>query len=244
MEGSSGEMTRQSLESLDPATSAVLRAAIHDLKGPASRLRVLAQLLQKNSHQLDDDSRTLVGHIADSTVALDVVIGGLRNYAELCVRDPRLEVTDLAAVLEKATAGWKRQPGAREVEIASDLAPGTVMVPADPRQLEWLFSELLANALRFRGPDPLRIQIAAEQQTGGGWTVTFVDNGAGIEAHLAERAFRPFQTLSRSGGAGMGLTICRKIVETHGGRMWIEPRAAGAELRFTLPGPPHGENSA
>ena len=95
------------------------------------------------------------------------------------------------------------------------------------------FEELLGNAIRFRAAEPPRIRVDALAGEEGP-LISVSDNGKGIEQGLLERVFRPFKKASSEGGAGLGLTICRKIAELHGGRIWAEPRTAGAEIRITL----------
>jgi len=99
--------------------------------------------------------------------------------------------------------------------------------------LIWMFEELLGNAIRFRAAEPPRIRVDALAGEEGP-LISVSDNGKGIEQGLLERVFRPFKKASSEGGAGLGLTICRKIAELHGGRIWAEPRTAGAEIRITL----------
>ncbi len=94
---------------LDQTTAEVLRSAVHDLKGPTSRLCVLAGLLQRSGAGLDDDAKALLRHVTDSADALNVVVEGLRNYTELCSRELQLETVDLATLLTAAIAGL--EPG-------------------------------------------------------------------------------------------------------------------------------------
>jgi light-regulated signal transduction histidine kinase (bacteriophytochrome) len=106
------------------------------------------------------------------------------------------------------------------------------VISADRFLMTWLFQELLANSVRFRADSAPRVHIS--EGTGGpaNWYIAVSDNGTGIEPALAGRAFRPFKKLTAQGGAGLGLTICRKIIELHGGEIWIEPACQGADFRF------------
>jgi signal transduction histidine kinase len=212
---------------IDRITVDVLRAAIHDLKGPSGRLRVLAQLANR-SQSLDDDTRTLMNHIADSALALDRVIDALRSYSELCMRPLQREWIDLAIPLGSALANRAAEIGACGAEVRSDVLPA---ISGDRLLITWLFEELVGNSLRFRGAGAPRIQITAIPG-GAGKIISVSDNGPGIETALLERVFRPFKKGSSAGGAGLGLTICSKIVELHGGRIWAEPRTGGADIRI------------
>src|SRR6185503_2683900 len=114
--------------------------------------------------------------------------------------------------------------------------------PGDATQLIQLFQNLLANALKYCGPEPPRIQVSATKEnegSGESWHFAVRDQGIGIEAKHFERIFVIFQRLhSREDypGTGIGLAVCKKIVERHGGRIWVESKAgAGTTFHFTLP---------
>ena len=118
------------------------------------------------------------------------------------------------------------------VEGAFPLLQGSIS------QFERLFRNLLANAVKFRAEEPLRIEIRATQ-SGDEWVVEVCDNGIGIDPTKTDRIFDVFQRLhsqERYAGTGMGLAICKRIVERHGGRIWVDPiEAGGSAFRFTLP---------
>jgi signal transduction histidine kinase len=218
---------------LDTTTAELLQSAIHDLKGPASRIRLGAQLLTRGSTVFDDDSRILLKHIEDSAASIDAVAAGLRDYVELCGRPRHCEPVDLDGLILVA-----RQNLAGDIARSGAAITGSAsrVVQADGSLLTWLFQELLTNAMRFRSQRALEIAISGADGGPGGWYVAIADNGIGIEPRLAKRAFQPFKKLTASAGAGLGLTICRKIVELHGGEIWIEPREEGAEFRFFVGG--------
>ena len=109
----------------------------------------------------------------------------------------------------------------------------------DDRELRQLFQNLISNALKFRGDEPPRVRVTAGIEADGTeWQFAVADNGIGIEPRHAERIFKMFQRLHRRDdypGTGVGLAICKKIVEHHGGRLWVEPNAGGGSVfRFTL----------
>jgi signal transduction histidine kinase len=217
---------------IDPITVDVLYAAVHDLKGPAGRLRMLAQLLGREA-TLDEDARRLLSHIEDSAVAVGVVADGLRTYAEICGRRPNREPVDLNQALSTAMSNSRAEMESAGMEVAPSALP---RVDADLFMMTWLFQELLANALRFRAPQAPQVCISSGESAPGRWFVSVRDNGPGIEADLADRVFKPFKKLAGGSGAGLGLTICRKIVEMHEGRIWVEPCTGGADLRFFVGG--------
>jgi light-regulated signal transduction histidine kinase (bacteriophytochrome) len=119
------------------------------------------------------------------------------------------------------------------------VADGLPAVTGDAGLLTAVFQNLLSNAIKFRGEDPPRVTIAAERE-GSFWRFTVTDFGIGVEDEYAERIFVIFQRLhTREAfeGTGIGLAMCRKIIEYHGGRIWLAPAAPGrgAQFTFTLP---------
>ena len=213
---------------VDSIAAELLHRSIHDLNGPANRIRVLVQLLERNAPGLDDESRKLLRYIEESAAAVRTVADGLKRYAVICARPLQRQPVDLNDALDAAIL---RAPG--DVRFTRTVLP---VVDADAFLIAWVFDELFANALRARPPEgELHIHICAGRGGPGGSYIAVVDNGTGIAEGMTERIFRPFDKQIPSEGPGMGLTICRTIIERHGGRMWAEDRAEGAEFRFFLP---------
>jgi light-regulated signal transduction histidine kinase (bacteriophytochrome) len=217
---------------LDSITAELLQAAVHDLKGPAGRLRMLSQLVSRAS-SVDEDTRRLLGYIEDSAAAVGIVADGLRTYSEICGRARSLRPVDLAQAAAAAMTNVRAEMEKSGGEIQVSPLPH---VEADAFLVTWLFQELLTNAMRFRTGTPPKIAVSCGEDGPAKWFVSVKDNGPGIGADMADRVFRPFKKIVASSGAGLGLTICRKIVEMHGGRIWVEPADSGADLRFFLGG--------
>jgi signal transduction histidine kinase len=214
---------------MDAATAELLKASIHELKGPANRLRILAQLLARKSELRDEDARTLLGYVEDSASAVGSVADGFRNYIESCTRPLQRQPLDLNSSLASAItnlAGQLKQAGAR---VTHSPLP---VIHADAFLFCWVFQELIANSLRAHSDGELLIHVCSGSDPSGREYISVSDNGPGIGSGMDEKIFRPFEKLAPGGGAGLGLTICRRIIERHGGRMWAEDRAEGAEFRF------------
>jgi signal transduction histidine kinase len=223
---------------IDPSTAGVLHSAIHDLKGPAGRLRLLSQLLGAAIPTADSDTRTILKHIDDSAAAVGKTAEALKSYVEVCGRPLEREQVGLNLLLQAGLASLRSRIAPAGVQVECSELPTAAV---DRFLLTWLFEELIWNAIRFNASPVPGIRVHSGSGGPGGWFVAVADDGPGIEAAMAERVFRPFTRVGPAGGAGMGLTICREIVERHGGRIWVEPVAGGAELRFFVGGASHLE---
>jgi PAS domain S-box-containing protein len=209
--------------------------ASHDLQEPLRAVAGCVQLLQQRYRdQLDAHAHELIAHAVAGATRMHTLIQDLLAYSRVGTRGKSLQPTDCAAVLNDVLANLEvsiRESGA--VVTAAPLP--TVM--ADPAQLRQVFQNLIGNALKFRGEEPPQIHIGVERQ-GGEWVLAVGDNGIGIDPQYFERIFQVFQRLHTRreyAGSGIGLAICKKIVERHGGRIWItsEP-GKGATFFFTI----------
>ena len=212
--------------------------ASHDLQEPLRTVSGFAQLLSRRYQgRLDAEADEFIGFITAGVTRMKSLIEDLLAYARVqrehqAVGPVALERT-LAAALANL-AGAIQQSGATVTHSALPV------LAVDPQQFTQLFQNLIGNALKFRGEEAPQVKVSAEPQAGH-WLFTVSDNGIGIDAAAAERVFVLFQRLHTRDhyeGNGIGLTICKKIVELHGGRIWVEPTPTGgrgAVFRFTLP---------
>jgi light-regulated signal transduction histidine kinase (bacteriophytochrome) len=163
------------------------------------------------------------------------LIEDLLCYSRVGTRGKPFEPTDCNAVFEQALVNLKAAIAESGAEITRSDLP---TLPADRSQLEQLFQNLLSNAIKFRHNSPPRIRVAAEVE-GDHWVFSVADNGIGIESRFADRIFAIFQRLHTRReypGTGIGLAICKKIVERHGGRIWMRSSPGqGSTFYFTLP---------
>lgn len=239
---------RRSAETLQQRTKELARsnedlaqfayAASHDLQEPLRMVSGFLQLLNKRYRsELNDEAREFIDFALDGAGRMKQLIDGLLDLSRVRTRGKELTEVDLSDVLDtalKLLGGAIRESNA---QITYDALP---RLRGDPAQLVQLFQNLLGNALKFRGDLPPRITVAAEPISGG-WHVCVSDNGIGIDAAHQERIFEIFQRLhdrQRYAGAGMGLALCKRIVERHHGRIWVESEPGqGASFHFTLRAP-------
>jgi light-regulated signal transduction histidine kinase (bacteriophytochrome) len=158
-------------------------------------------------------------------------------YSRLGRVTPDPAPTNLSELLSGVLSDLELTIEETGAEVTADPLP---TLTVDARQIGRLFQNLLGNALKFRGSRPPSIQIAARQQKNE-WIFSISDNGIGIEAQYLERIFLIFQRLhtrSEYPGTGIGLAVCKKIVENHNGRIWVESEPGkGTAFHFTLPVP-------
>ncbi|MBI3896671.1 MAG: PAS domain S-box protein [Gammaproteobacteria bacterium] len=211
--------------------------ASHDLQEPLRAISGCVQLLQQRYQQkLDGRADELIEHAVSGAVRMQALINDLLSYSRVGTRGKPFEPCDVSQPLDEALANLAftiKESGAR---VTYDEMP---VVSADPTQLTQLFQNLIGNALKFRGKESPYIHVGTERKSGG--HIIYVrDNGIGIEPQYFERIFGVFQRLhgrNQFPGNGIGLAICRKIVERHYGRIWVESVAGrGATFYFTLPG--------
>lgn len=210
--------------------------ASHDLKEPLRKIRIHLELLeQRFPGQLDEQARQLIASAVQGAGRMQALVNDLLAYARVGSRSRPLEPTDTAAALEQAVANLE----AAIRESAATIQHGPLpAVQGDATQLVQLFQNLVGNAIKFHRDQLPAVAVEAARQ-GREWVFAVRDNGIGIDPQHAERLFVPFQRLHTGKeypGTGIGLAICKKIVERHGGRIWIESeRGKGAAFLFTLP---------
>ncbi len=212
--------------------------ASHDLQEPLRTVTGFAQLLSRRyKDKLDGDALEFIGYINDGVKRMKSLIEDLLAFSRVQRADAVLEPVALDSVLQTALANL----GAAIEAAGASVTHGKLPVAAvDARQFTQLLQNLIGNALKFRRDEAPQVHIHAEQGEKF-WQFSVIDNGIGIDAEAAERVFVLFQRLHTRDhyeGNGIGLTICKKIVELHGGRIWVEPTppgTVGSIFRFTLP---------
>jgi light-regulated signal transduction histidine kinase (bacteriophytochrome) len=209
--------------------------ASHDLSEPLRMIAGFVQLLSNRyKGQLDDDADEFIGYTVDGVERMQKLIDDLLAYSRVGRMTDDRNV-DLEAVLEGARTTLSAPIEESGAEIEAAPLP---TVFGDPHELSQLMQNLLSNAIKFVPDGPPRISVSAERRNGM-WELAIADNGIGIEPRHAERIFKMFQRLHGRDsypGTGIGLAICKKIVERHGGAIDVEPRTDGGSVfRVTLP---------
>jgi light-regulated signal transduction histidine kinase (bacteriophytochrome) len=210
--------------------------ASHDLQEPLRMVTSYVQLLERRYRsRLDPDADEFIGYAVEGATRMKALINDLLAYSRVGTRGRDPVPVPLDAALDDAPLNLSvalREAGG---EVTGDPLP---VVRGDPGQLTQLLQNLVGNALKFRGEAPARVHLTAHRD-GALWEVAVADHGIGIDPAHAERIFGVFQRLhprARHPGNGIGLAVCKKIVERHGGRVWVESASgAGATFRFTLP---------
>jgi light-regulated signal transduction histidine kinase (bacteriophytochrome) len=211
-------------------------SASHDLQEPLRMVTNYVQLLaQRYQGKLDGDADDFIKFAVEGTARMQELIDDLLNYARVQTKGRVFEQIDCEEVFERVLFMLQTKVEEENAVITHDPLP---VVLADGVQLGQLLQNLLSNALKFHGGEPPCVHVSAERK-GHEWVFTVRDQGIGIDPQFAKRIFTIFQRLhtrSEFPGTGVGLAICKRIVERHGGRIWVESELGkGATFYFTLP---------
>lgn len=210
--------------------------ASHDLQEPLRAISGCVQILQQRyQDQIDSSGDEVIKHTVDGATRMQTLINDLLTYSRLTTREGPVELIDCSQILQQAIANLDVAIKENKAVLTYDKLP---MVKADPVQLSQVFQNLIGNALKYRSERTPKIHIGVEEKENE-WRFYVSDNGIGIAPQYAERIFRIFQRLhtrKEYSGTGIGLAICKKIVERHGGRIWVESELEeGSTFYFTLP---------
>ncbi|MEM9484797.1 MAG: ATP-binding protein [Cyanobacteria bacterium P01_F01_bin.116] len=210
--------------------------ASHDLREPLRMVTSFTQLLaQRYSDQLDDEANTIINFAVDGASRMQALIDDLLTFSRVGTQGNPFELVDCGKALEVTLSNLQILVRETQASITIGSLPE---VMADPAQLVQLFQNLISNALKYRSKRPLTVEIGAESQENQ-WLIWVRDNGIGMKPKYAERIFLIFQRLhtrQQYSGTGIGLAICKKIVERHGGRIWVESELdQGATFYLTIP---------
>jgi PAS domain S-box-containing protein len=210
--------------------------ASHDLQEPLRMVASYTQLLERRyESKLDADGREFMAYIVDGATRMKQLIEDLLAYSRVGTKSQDLKAVSSDAALRRALFNLRSAIEEAGALVTHDAMP---LVHADELQLGQLFQNLIGNALKFRSASVPRIHVSVSEKEAE-WEFAVRDNGIGIEPQYFERIFMVFQRLHNKGeypGTGIGLAICKKVLERHGGRIWVESRTGvGSSFHFTLP---------
>jgi PAS domain S-box-containing protein len=230
------ERRAQELERSNAELEQFAYVASHDLSEPLRMVTSYLQLLRRRYHgQLDADADAFIDYAVGGAGRMRDLIDDLLTYSRAGRGAPPLGPVSLGNVLDDTLHSLAAAIEEAGAEVVSGPLP---TLPGDRVEVGQLFQNLIANAIKFRSPErPARVTVSA-QPSETGWTVRIADNGIGVDLGHADRIFKMFQRLHTREdfpGTGIGLAVCSRIVERHGGRIWVEPTpGGGATFCFTL----------
>jgi len=210
--------------------------ASHDLQEPLRMVSSFTQLLAKRYQgKLDKDADEFIDYIVAGAERMQALINDLLTYSRVDTRGESFGPIDSEAAFGQAIANLRVAIEEGEAVITHDPLPPLI---ADNSQIVQLFQNLLGNAIKFHGKEPPRVHVSARQENNK-WVFSLRDNGIGIAPEYFDRVFVIFQRLHGREeylGTGTGLAICKRIVERHGGRIWVESEInKGSTFYFALP---------
>ena len=213
-------------------------AASHDLQEPLRMVSSYLQLIERRyGDELDEDAEEFLAFAVDGAERMRSMIQGLLQYSRVETQGAPFEPVDLEAVLADVRADLQVSIEASDATITADPLP---RVHGDPDQIRQVLQNLLDNAIEYSGDEPPSVHVSA-RRNGAAWTVSVRDEGIGIEPGDRDRIFEVFQRASAPGdgggtGTGIGLALCERIVERHGGDIWVDSDpGGGTTFSFTLP---------
>ena len=207
----------------------------HDLQEPLRAMTIFSQLLEgRYRDQLDSTANDYITHIVEGAIRMQALIQGILTFSRVVHQGKTFETIALEQILATALKNLSAAIADSQATVTSDPLP---TLEVNKNQIVQLFQNLIGNAIKFRGAEPLRIHIAAEHQPDS-WIFSIQDNGVGIPEDQQGRIFTLFQRLhtrQECEGYGIGLAICKKIVERHQGDIWLDSEPGnGSTFYFTL----------
>ena len=210
--------------------------ASHDLQEPLRMVAGYCELLKRRYHgQLDTAANEFIDFAVDGATRMQTLIRDLLAYSRLNLGDRPFELTDCAALVDDVIRNLAVSITAAGATVTHTALP---TVSGNPSQLTEVFQNLIENAIKYRGDEPPRIHVSAEQAEDN-WVFSVRDNGIGIDSRHAQSIFSVFERLhshEEFPGTGIGLAICKRAVGRHGGELWVESQPGiGSTFYFTIP---------
>ncbi len=208
----------------------------HDLQEPLRMISSYLQLLQRRYQgKIDDKADKYIYYAVDGAARMQVLINDLLEFSRVTSRAEEPKTTDSELILNQVLSNLELFIKENKATVSHDTLPEVVV---DNTQLAQVFQNMIANGIKFHGEGAPKIQISAEKKANE-WVFSVQDNGIGIDPRYSEKIFEVFKRLHKKEeypGTGIGLAVCKKIVERHGGRIWVESKLGeGSTFYFTLP---------
>jgi signal transduction histidine kinase len=210
--------------------------ASHDLQEPLRTVASYAQLLARRYRgKLDKDADEFIEYMVGGVTRMHTLLNDMLAYSRVTEsKDRPLAPANLNAVVQSAIMNLDLTISENHADVHVDALP---TVPGDEIQLTQVFQNLISNAIKYKADEPPRVSITSSEGVDE-WVISISDNGIGIDPQYADRIFGIFKRLHgrELPGTGMGLAICKRIIERHNGRIWVEPNSdQGSKFCFTLP---------
>lgn len=212
--------------------------ASHDLQEPIRMVGSFTELLQQRyGPKLDAEANEFLAYAREGAARMRELVDALLSYARLDARGQPFRPVPLETVLATALTNLRGAIEASHAEVSHGSLP---TIDGDPTQLVQVFQNLIGNAIKFHGPSPPHVRVTAER-VGADWQIAIADDGIGIPPEFQEKVFAIFQRLhtrEEYPGSGIGLSVCRRVIERHGGRIWVESSGRpgeGTTFRMTIP---------
>jgi len=230
------EESRDELERSNKELEQFAYVTSHDLQEPLRKIKSFTELLARRYQgQLDEKGDKYISYITGGATRMQGLINDLLTYSRVSTRGKKFTSTSAETVLESALSNLQVATRESGAQVTHDPLP---FIKADPTQMLQLFQNLVGNAVKFRGELAPKVHVSVKED-GDRWLFRVRDNGIGLDMKQAERIFQVFQRLHPRGeypGTGIGLAVCRRIVERHGGRIWVESEPGkGSTFFFTIP---------
>ena len=208
----------------------------HDLQEPLRMVTSYLQLVeQRYKDKLDAAGTEFINYAVDGAKQMQTMINDLLTFSRVGTRGKPFQPTDCEVILDQALINLQMAIGDSHAIITHDPLPTVI---ADDTQITQLFQNLIGNAIKFRSREPLRVHISAQAKEKE-WLFSVRDNSIGIDPLYSERVFVLFQRLHSKEeypGTGIGLAVCKRVIERHGGKIWVESQLGqGSTFYFTIP---------
>jgi signal transduction histidine kinase len=221
------------LERSNEELAGLARITVHDLAAPLRAVSGLVDLLPKAD--VSPETTLTLDAIRSAIDRMQAMVAGVTSYAQARADEPKRALVDLNALLERVNQTLASEIEEREAEVTVEELPGVL---ADEYQLERVFLNLITNALKYSGERPPEIHVYAKRASRA-WRISVADHGMGVQEADRDRIFDLFARGDVGSGSGIGLATSRRIVELHGGHLWVDPNEpAGSIFSFTLPDEP------